>query len=108
MGAIGERWGRADEKALEAVFESLGCACVQHLVAAPHPFGLPPRDRRAAQRWLMRRSWARQWKRDVATVLALVALGLAAVLVILALYPADGPVSDAVRKPAMPMVAARG
>ena len=56
----------------------------------------------------MRRSWARKWKRDVATVLALVALGLAAALVILALYPAGGPVSDAVRKPAMPMVAARG
>jgi hypothetical protein len=68
----------------------------------PYPFGLPPRDRLVAQRWLWRRAWAQQWKRDVAIVLALVALGLAAALLILGLHPAAEPVSDAVR------MAARG
>jgi len=53
----------------------------------PHPFGLAPRDRRVAQRWLSRRAWA-QRHRDLTTVLALVALGLAAAFVFLGLYPA--------------------
>ena len=76
---------------LEAVFESLGPACVHRLIAAPHPFGLPPQDRRAAQRWLSRRSCARRWKRDLLTVLLLVAAGLAAALLLLALTPAILP-----------------
>ena len=86
-------WSRdcgADEKALEAVFESLGGACVHRLIAAPHPFGLPPRDRRAAQRWLLRRSWARRWKRDLTILLLLVAGGLAAALLLMGLMPAIG------------------
>ena len=107
VSEIGELVGlggdlRADDKALEVVFESLGRGCVRRLVAVPHPLGLPPRDRLVAQRWLWRRAWAQQWKRDVAIVLALVALGLAAALLILGLHPAAEPVSDAVR------MAARG
>ena len=39
---------KADDKALEAVFESMGLACVHRLVSVPHPFGLAPRDRRVA------------------------------------------------------------
>ena len=97
------------DKALEAVFESLGRACVHRLVAAPHPFGLPPRDRLAAQRWLMRgalrRSWARL-RRDLAIVLALVAAGLAVGLLSLSLYPRAEPASDAVAKSSAAMVAA--
>jgi hypothetical protein len=89
------------DKALEAVFESLGRACVHRLVAAPHPFGLPPPDRLAAQRWLMRgtlrRSWARL-RRDLAIVLALVAAGLAVGLLSLSLYARAEPASDAVAK----------
>ena len=105
MGQIGEfvgRWpqeadGRADEKALEAVFDSMGRACVRHLVVVPHPFGLPARDRRVARRWLLRQAWVRWWKRDLVIMLTLVALGLAAALLILALHPSAEPVSDAVR-----------
>jgi len=82
---------QADDKVLEAVFESMGRACVYRLVSVPHPFGLAPRDRRVAQRWLSRRAWA-QRHRDLTTVLALVALGLgaflAAAFVFLGLYPA--------------------
>jgi hypothetical protein len=81
----------ATDKALEAVFESMGQACVHRLVSVPHPFGLAPRDRRVAQRWLSRRTWA-QRHRDITVVLALVALGLGALLaaafVFLGLYPA--------------------
>lgn len=94
MGQIGElaRVGaRPADDMLEAVFESLGPACVHRLVAAPHPFGLPPQDRRAAQRWLSRRSWARRWKRDLITVLLFVAAGLAAALLLMALMPALFP-----------------
>jgi hypothetical protein len=80
----------ATDKALEAVFESMGQACVHRLVSVPHPFGLAPRDRRVAQRWLSRRTWA-QRHRDITIVLALVALGLGALLaaafVFLGLYP---------------------
>jgi len=82
---------QADDKVLEAVFESMGRTCVHRLVSVPHPFGLAPRDRRVAQRWLSRRAWA-QRHRDLTTVLALVALGLgaflAAAFVFLGLYPA--------------------
>ena len=82
---------QAYDKVLEAVFESMGRACVYRLVSVPHPFGLAPRDRRVAQRWLSRRAWA-QRHRDLTTVLALVALGLgaflAAAFVFLGLYPA--------------------
>ena len=77
---------QATDKVLEAVFESMGQACVHRLVAVPHPFGLAPRDRRVAQRWLSRRAWA-QRHRDITIVLALVALGLAAAFVFLGLYP---------------------
>ena len=98
MGQIGELAGgwpaardrRADDM-LEAVFESLGPACVHRLIAAPHPFGLPPQDRRAAERWLSRRSWARRWKRDLTIVLLLVIAGLAAALLLLALTPVIFP-----------------
>jgi hypothetical protein len=76
----------ADDAALEAVFESLGQACVHRLLAVPHPFGLAPRDRRAAERWLSRRAWV-QRHHDLTIVLALVALGLAAGFVFLWLYP---------------------
>lgn len=76
----------ADDKSLEAVFESLGHASVCRLVSVPHPFGLAPRDRRAAKRWLSRRAWA-QRHRDLTIILALVALGLTAALVFLAFYP---------------------
>jgi len=99
----GNKGIRADDKALEAVFESLGRVSVQHLVAVPHPFGLPPRDRRLAQRWLWRRAWARRWKRDLAILLVLVGLGLAAAFLILDFYPA--PAGDAVQRSAP---AARG
>jgi hypothetical protein len=95
---------------LEAVFESLGRACVHRLVAAPHPFGLPPQDRLAAERWLSRGTWIRQtqqWKRDLTIILGLVATGLAAAFVILWLYPAGAPQSDAVRRSTAAMVVAR-
>jgi hypothetical protein len=97
------------DKALEAVFESLGRACVHRLVTAPHPFGLPPRDRLAAQRWLMRGTLRRNWarlRRDLTIVLALVAAGLAIGLLSLSLYPGAGPASDAVAKSSAAMVAA--
>lgn len=107
MGEIGElagRWPaggdhdlRADEKALEAVFASLGRGCVRHLVTVPHPFGLPPRDRLVAQRWLSREAWARQWKRDVTIVLLLVAVGLSATALFLSFSTAAQPRSDGVR-----------
>ena len=95
----------AEDKALEAVFDSLGRACVLHLVAVPHPFGLPPRDRLVAQRWLSR-GRVRQWQRDLAIVLGLVGLGLAGALVLLSLYGAVEPRSDAVQK-STPMVTLR-
>ncbi len=98
----------ADDKALEAVFESLGPACVHRLVAAPHPFGLPPRDRRAARRWLSRQTWPRRLTRDLSIVLGLVALGLAAALVVLSLYPAAAPAGEGLRKSTASMIAARG
>jgi hypothetical protein len=100
------RVSAAQDKALEAVFDSLGRACVLHLVAVPHPFGLPPRDRLVAQRWLSRGS-VRQWTRDLAIVLGLVGLGLAGALVVLGLYGAPEPRSDAVQK-STPMVTLRG
>lgn len=116
VGESGERtwpgagpWGRgghADTEALEAVFESLGQACVLRLVAAPHPFGLPPQDRRAAQRWLSRRTLGQRLRRDLSIVLSLVALGLAAALVALSLHPAAAP--DGVRKSTAAMIAAHG
>jgi len=99
----------ADDKALEAVFESLGGACVHRLVAAPHPFGLPPRDRVAAQRWLMRRALRRsgaRLRRDLTIVLVLIAAGLVIGLLGLSLYPGAGPASDAVAKSSASMVAA--
>jgi len=118
VGEIGQRtwpgalspgfWGRggnAEDKALEAVFDSLGRACVLHLVAVPHPFGLPPRDRLVAQRWLSRGS-VRQWTRDLAIVLGLVGLGLAGALVLLSLSGAPEPRSDAVQK-SSPLVTLR-
>ena len=77
---------QATDKALEAVFESMGQACVYRLVSVPHPFGLAPRDRRVAPRWLSRRAWA-QRHRDLTIILAMVALGLAAAFVFLGLYP---------------------
>jgi len=101
------RGGRDNDKALEAVFESLGPACVHRLVAAPHPFGLPPHDRRAAKRWLSRQSLPQRLKRDLSIVLSLVALGLAAALVVLSLYPAAAPAGDGVRKSTASMIAAR-
>ena len=97
----------AGDEALEAVFESLGRACVQRLVAAPHPFGLPPHDRRAAQRWLSRRRWMRKWKRDAAFVLTLVAVALAAALSVMSSYAPGDPPSDAVRKSTTTMIATR-
>ena len=96
-----------DERTLEAVFDSLGRACVHRLVAVPHPFGLPPRARLVAQRWLSRRNSARHWKRDLAIVRVLVALGLGAGLLFLGLDPVAEPVSDAIQKSA-PVIAARG
>ncbi len=96
MGEIGQTIGLGartrvsgiEDKALEAVFDSLGRACVLHLVAVPHPFGLPPRDRLVAQRWLSRGS-VRQWTRDLAIVLGLVGLGTGrGALVVLSLYGA--------------------
>jgi hypothetical protein len=97
----------AGDDALEAVFESLGRVCVQRLVAAPHPFGLPPQDRRAAQRWLSRRRWMRKWKRDAAFVLTLVAVALAATLSVMSFYAPGDPPSDAVRKSSIAMIATR-
>jgi hypothetical protein len=96
---------RADDKALEDVFASLGRASVRHLVSAPHPFGLPPDDRLAAMRWLSRRTATRQRECDLttalATVLGIVALGLALGIALLSISPAEsrlpGP-SDGVRK----------
>lgn len=118
MGDIGGRtwpggswagiWGRhPDNEALEAVFESLGRACVLRLVAAPHPFGLPPQDRRAAQRWLSRQTWPQRLRRDLSIVLGLVALGLAAALLVLSLYPTAAPAGDGMRKSTASMIAAR-
>jgi hypothetical protein len=92
-----------EDRALEAVFESLGRVCVQHLVAVPHPLGLPPRDRLVAKRWLSRHIW----KRDLMIVLAFVAAGLAAALAILSLGFPAGPPSDAVQK-STPQVTLRG
>jgi hypothetical protein len=89
------------------VFESLGRACVLRLVAAPHPFGLPPQDRRAARRWLSRQTRPKRFKRDLRIVLSLVALGLAAGLVVLSVYPAVAPQGDGVRKSTAAMIAAR-
>ena len=94
-----------EDKALEAVFDSLGRACVLHLVAVPHPFGLPPRDRLVAQRWLSRGS-VRRWTRDLAIVLGRVGLGLAGALVLLSLSGAPEPRSDAVQK-SSPLVTLR-
>jgi len=88
---------RADDTALEAVFESLGRACVQSLVSVPHPFGLRPQDRAVAKRWLSRRSWAWQWQRDVVVVLAVIGLGLAVALLVLGFRSGAGPVSDAIQ-----------
>ena len=113
MGEIGQiirldarnRVSGAQDKALEAVFDSLGRACVLHLVTVPHPFGLPPRDRLVAQRWLSRRS-VRRWTRELATVLGLVGLGLAGALVVLGLVGVPEPRSDAVQK-STPMVTLR-
>jgi hypothetical protein len=114
VGEIGQRtwpglWGRgshADDQGLEAVFESLGRSCVHRLVAAPHPFGLPPKDRRAAQRWLSRQTWPQRLRRDLSIILGLVALGLAAALVVLSLYP-TALAGDGVRKSTASMIAAR-
>ena len=107
MGEVGNVVGlvrghdfRAEEKALEAVFESLGRACVQSLVAVPQPFGLRPRDRAVARRWLSRRGWARQWERDLVIVLAVIGLGLALALAVLGLHRDAMPISDAVQRPA--------
>jgi len=102
---VRNRVSGVEDKALEAVFDSLGRACVQHLVAVPHPFGLPPRDRLVAQRWLSRGS-VRQWTRDLAIVLGLVGLGLAGALVLLSLSGAPEPRSDAVQK-SSPLVTLR-
>ena len=96
---------RADDKALEEVFASLGRASVHHLVSAPHPFGLPPDDRLAAMRWLSRATSRRERECDLATALAtvlgIVALGLALGIALLGISPAEsrlpGP-SDGVRK----------
>jgi len=116
IGGLVRQWpgGRgqdayADDEALEAVFESLGRTCVHRLVAAPHPFGLPPRDRLAAQRWLMRRTLRRsgaRLRRDLTIVLALVAAGLAVGLLSLGLHAGAEPASDAVAKSSASMVAA--
>ena len=112
MGEVGDLVGlirgrdfRAEEKALEAVFESLGRACVQSLVAVPHPFGLRPCDRAVARRWLSRRGWARQWERDVVIVLAVIGLGLAFALAVLSFHRDAMPISDAVQRPAQPVSA---
>ena len=96
---------RADDKTLEDVFASLGRASVRHLVSAPDPFGLPPDDRLAAMRWLSHRAASRQREYDLttalATVLGIVALGLALGIALLGISPAEsrlpGP-SDGVRK----------
>jgi hypothetical protein len=96
---------KTDDKALEEVFASLGRACVYRLVSVPHPFGLPPNDRLAAERWLSRRASMRQRERELTTILAIVALGLALGLALgialLSISPAQsrlpGP-SDGVRK----------
>jgi hypothetical protein len=103
---------RADDKALEAVFESLGRVSVQRLVSVPHPFGLPPQDRLAATRWLSRQVLARQRGRDLTVLLTLIALGLAAALVVLSITPMLWPanragISDAVRTSAASMTGAR-
>lgn len=82
------------------MFESLGRACVQSLVAVPHPLGLRPRDRKVAQRWLSRRGWTRQWERDLVIVLAVIGFGLALALVILGFSRDVFPMSDAVQRPA--------
>ncbi|HKQ46020.1 MAG TPA: hypothetical protein VJS47_11560 [Rhizomicrobium sp.] len=82
---------RPEEERLEAVFESLGRDSVLRLISAPHPFGLPPRDKLAAKRWLSRQDSARRRGKDLTILLALVATGLAAALLFLslsfAIYP---------------------
>jgi hypothetical protein len=78
----------ASDGELEAVFQSLGRACVLHLVSVPEPFGLPPQDRLVARRWLSRQAFARQFHRDTMIVLTLVALGLAFAIAFLSIYPA--------------------
>jgi hypothetical protein len=92
---------KTDDKALEEVFASLGRASVYRLVSVPHPFGLPPNDRLAAKRWLSRRASMRQRERELTTILAIVALGLALGIALLSISPAQsrlpGP-SDGVRK----------
>jgi hypothetical protein len=100
VGLVRGREFHTEERALEAVFESLGRACVQSLVAAPHPFGLRPCDREVARRWLSRGGWSRQWQRDLVIVLAVVGLGLAIAFIVLGVQRSAGPVSDAVQRPA--------
>jgi hypothetical protein len=102
----------ADDKALDAVFASLGRVAVHRLVSVPHPFGLPPQDRLAARRWLSRQASTRQRDRDLTILLAFVALGLALAIAALSLYPAIWPcrqaragISDAVRKSQTSMAA---
>jgi hypothetical protein len=98
-------FARRTDKALEEVFASLGRTSVHHLVSAPHPFGLSPDDRLAAMRWLSHRTSTRRRECDLttalATVLGIVALGLALGIALLGISPAEsrlpGP-SDGVRK----------
>ncbi|HJT42808.1 MAG TPA: hypothetical protein VJ750_04830 [Rhizomicrobium sp.] len=76
---------RQEDERLEAVFESLGRDSVLRLISAPYPFGLPPRDKLAAKRWLSRQGSARRRGKDLTILLALVAIGLAAALLFLSL-----------------------
>jgi hypothetical protein len=90
-----------NDKALETVFDSLGCAAVHHLVSTPQPFGLPPNDRRTARRWLSRRASRRQRQRELTTILTIVALGLGLAIALLSIMPAASrspAPSDGVRK----------
>jgi hypothetical protein len=96
FGLVRGRDFRADDRALEAVFDSLGQACVQSLVSVPHPFGLRPQDRAVARRWLSRR--ARQWQRDLVIVLAVIGFGLAIALLVLSFPSGAGSGSDAVQR----------
>jgi hypothetical protein len=100
VGLVRGRDFRAEDKALEAVFESLGRACVQSLVAVPQPFGLRPCDRAVARRWLSRRGWTRKWKRELMIVLVVISLGLALALAVLSFHRDVLPISDAVQRPA--------